>query len=525
MSIKLRLGCAALVLGVVSVAGCGDDETGGTGGSGATGASGSTTSSSASSASGTPTSSSASSTGAGGEGTGGEPIGGAGGEPIGGAGGEPIGGAGGDASGGAGGGGMGQGGGGQGGGANAAGTCADPIAVTSAGVINGDTTGAAAVEEPDDCGNGSGNAPELVYEITSWKTGTLDLKLTPTTASYDAVIYVRTDCATATSELDCGDAFSSDEASVPVTTGQKVYVVVDGYNDADYGAFTLDVDPQETACADAMDNDGNDLIDCEDPDCLANAACAGVAAACTAAPALSNTGTTTGNTSTGTELFAGSCTGGDLSSEVVYSYAVAQTGVLKLTLQSATDQGIYVRTDCDDPSSQINCRDASASADEVRYVGVQAGQMLSIFVDGYNSTAAGPFTLLHEFTPLTLNETEPNDTSATADAYTTPIIGMHTTSDADWFAVTVPGPASLLKAETVDAVAGTCAANSADTYVAIYGPDGTTLITENDDTAANYCSSAQATALAQGTYYVLVESTPTQSATHYAYKLEVTVTP
>jgi hypothetical protein len=64
-------------------------------------------------------------------------------------------------------------------------------------------------------------------------------------------------------------------------------------------------------------------------------------------------------------------------------------------LSSATDQGVYVRTDCLDGGTELGCADTMiGGADEVLDVAVTTGVPVFIFVDGYLSPMqAGPFTL------------------------------------------------------------------------------------------------------------------------------------
>lgn len=55
--------------------------------------------------------------------------------------------------------------------------------------------------------------------------------------------------------------------------GEQTLITVDGLAGAE-GTFTLNINPSEAgACTDATDNDGDRLVDCNDSDCAANAAC------------------------------------------------------------------------------------------------------------------------------------------------------------------------------------------------------------------------------------------------------------
>jgi len=393
----------------------------------------------------------------------------------------------------------------------------------------------------------------MVYKVTVANTGTLHVTLDSTA---DLAVYVRTTCADDTTELGCSDNVIGGQQEVldvvGVTQGDVVYVFVDGSMSGAVGPFTLkiqshapmcgnnvvemgeDCDPPDGVmcgpnckflpeiCNDGVDNDNNGLIDCEDPACATDPACP-LATVCAAAvpAAASNMGTTIG----GTKDFVGSCTGGAASPEKLYSYTPAANGALDLTLQSATDLGLYVRSTCTNTSTEVGCADtASAGQDEKLSVIAQSGVPLTIFVDSFNPSQAGPYTLLTAFTPFT--EIEPNGTSAQANAYAAPFVGAVSPAlDQDWVAVMVPGPASSLTALVDDTGTGACANGRIDSEVEIFAPDGATSLAFNDDiSATNFCSQVTAMGLAAGTYYVRVRASQAASPNStFAYKLSLTV--
>ena len=129
-------------------------------------------------------------------------------------------------------------------------------------------------------------------------------------------------------------------------------------------------------------------------------------------------------------------------------------------------------------------------------------------------------------------ESEPNDTFMTADpAFPGPIsASIGPIGDNDFFAVTVPGPGSVLTVTITAGGADTCGSTTntlgIDSEIEIYGTDGATSIVfdEDIDFTTNWCSSAQATGLAAGAYFVRT-SASTQYCPDcvYAYTLNVTV--
>lgn len=426
------------------------------------------------------------------------------------------------------------------------GTCSTPTVIQDPSTTNGSTVGQAD-NETGSCQEGG--ASEVVYELTAAATGTLHVTLS---SSADLGVYVQTTCGDEASEIGCVDdtAFSDEELFVPVTQGQTLYVIVDGYTSGEASSFSIDVasapptcgnnvvetgeqcDPPDMVtcdascqtlpelCDDAQDNDGDTFTDCDDLDCVAFPAC-DVTSFCSAATTLGGMATM-GNTTAGSTAFTGSCTGGG-AHEVLYTFTPPSDGVLSLDLATTVDLGLYVRTTCGSSQTELACVDDSVTAESLD-VGVTSGVPVTVFVDGYSATDMGAYTLTPTFTPLT--ETEPNGTSATADAFTSPFkAAIFPAGDNDWIAVTVPGPASSITAHVDDGGTTACEDNAIDSEVEIYAPNGTTSLAFNEDISiADYCSQATASNLAAGTYFVRASSSVMyQPDATFVYQLVVTV--
>jgi hypothetical protein len=413
--------------------------------------------------------------------------------------------------------------------------------------IEGTTQGAVNVDEGSCI---TGKAPETRYQVVPKQTGMLDLKLD---SKVDLGMYVRSTCEDTKTELGCADSSVKGEAellSVPVTSGKAVWVVVDGFDETTAGPFTLSVasraivcgdnrvegqeecDPPDAGktctadckrvpetCGDGIDNDVDQLIDCEDTDCAADAGCP-IAAACTAATP--GQATQNGDSSTGAGLFAGTCTGGSLTPEAVFSYVAPSTGVLLATLQSATNQGLYARATCADPVSEVACLDDNpAGAAEMLVVPVKGGASLTLFVDAADPADAGPFTLDLAHEPST--EVEPNDTTGKATPYQMAFVGaISPAGDVDYIAIDVPAQGATLTATIDDLGNGDCANFKIDSILEILGPDGKTSLAENDD-AGDFCSLAEATELAAGMHFVRVSAAPKAPNPVFAYRLDLKV--
>ncbi len=162
-------------------------------------------------------------------------------------------------------------------------------------------------------------------------------------------------------------------------------------------------------CNNGDDDDGDGLHDCAEADCATDTTCAaGIADACTAPTVLADGVEVHGTTSDGSDLFAGVCSslfGAFVTGnghENVYSFTAPQKGVLTITATSVdADVGLYVRTDCADGTSQVDCVDNATEPGgiEATQLSLQSGDALTIFVDAYDSTTEGDYTIVADFEP------------------------------------------------------------------------------------------------------------------------------
>lgn len=189
-------------------------------------------------------------------------------------------------------------------------------------------------------------------------------------------------CATAYSCLD----FGVGNVCFPACTAEAQCT---GFCNADNGFCSA----TDENCSNGTDDDGDKLVDCEDLDCKST--CGGqITAACAlATPALASN---MGDNSTGSNVFAGSCTGAGVH-ETTFSITpgmVGESGTLTATLSAAVDLGIYARLACNDASTEIACVDRNAGrTDEVLVIELAGGTPITLFVDGHAPGEEGPFTL------------------------------------------------------------------------------------------------------------------------------------
>jgi hypothetical protein len=144
-------------------------------------------------------------------------------------------------------------------------------------------------------------------------------------------------------------------------------------------------------CGNQADDNDNGLVDCEDVVyCTGSQPC--VEAACATATAI-QVGATMGDTTNGTASIDGSCQIPG-AKEIVYTFTPASSGFVGVTLSSAADLGVHVRTACEDEMSQIACIDVGlAGDDEHGAFDATMGVPVTIIVDGFEAAESGPFTL------------------------------------------------------------------------------------------------------------------------------------
>ncbi len=298
-----------------------------------------------------------------------------------------------------------------------------------------------------------------------------------------------------------------------------------GFCNDDLGDCT-DVDEE---CSGDIDDDDDQRFDCADLDCNGDAGCAGIIdGAC--ATATSFVDSIDGDTTGGTQVLAGSCTGFGRAHEAVHTVTVGspgESGYIVLELDSETDQGIYVRDTCGEMTSQLGCTDVQVGGQtETLAVPVQGDVPTTVVVDGYASTAeAGPYTLTYQYFPI--DEAEPNDVVADCATFSVPYqAAVSPSGDNDYIAITLDEPAANLQIE-VTGLADECSALMIDSEAELIDPDGLTTLDFNDDLSqSNFCSRVEVDDPVAGTYFVRVSSSQTYAPDGtFPYALEVTIDP
>lgn len=397
-----------------------------------------------------------------------------------------------------------------------------PTEITEGETVEGNTLGgqdnltAASGSLFGPCQNGG--TKEAVFSFAAATTGVMTFTLTSVA---DQGLFVRTTCDDGDTELTCSDGVEGgmeESVSLFVDAGTTYTVVVDGYQAGEEGPFSLTAGTIATETGNCMDgidnNDDGILFDCHDPSCFADTGCTEAqTTACAAATAIA-VGDTEGDTTDGSSVFGTYdpiCSAGSGGKVSVLQYAPSgQNELVGFRLSSATDQGVFVRETCADVSTQVACRDAVEGAeDELLVVPMADGAEHTVFVSAYEGGEEGPYVLTTTIFPH--DETEPNDTFATADAASTAEgLYCHLTGpdDIDWFSFTL-AETSDVSIATTDVQEGDCAASRIDTDLELFEDDGVTSLEFNDDIDEpndNYCSAITVEDLPAGDYLVRVRS-------------------
>lgn len=162
-------------------------------------------------------------------------------------------------------------------------SCVSPIVITDFGVSTG-ATSAGTSSAAGSCADSSGT--EAVFAFTAPSTGTVCMRTRG--SSFNTLLYARSSCANAASEIICNDngRNQQSEISLSAVAGQTYFIFVDGVSGAT-GSYVLAVTEGACPplgfenCTDGIDNDSDFFADCADTDCFSTSTCISSAEVCT----------------------------------------------------------------------------------------------------------------------------------------------------------------------------------------------------------------------------------------------------
>jgi cysteine-rich repeat protein len=135
-------------------------------------------------------------------------------------------------------------------------SCEAPDVVADGASITASTEGRASVLTSS-CSGAA--APELVLQVTAETTGKLDVIVS---ARGLTTLSLRTTCEDDSSELECSIVDGQGGLSVDVTSGEVLFVVVEGYDAAATGNLTLEVTSRPAnQCGDSFVDDAEECDD------------------------------------------------------------------------------------------------------------------------------------------------------------------------------------------------------------------------------------------------------------------------
>ena len=231
------------------------------------------------------------------------------------------------------------------------GTCASPIDVSESGVFGGRNDEAASSH----VGRCAGDGAELVHRLSVDEAKTV--RLSTEGSMYDTVLYVRTACETADSEIACNDdaVAATSELWLEAEPDVDYFVFVDGFDPMAVGEYVLDVDIGAS---------------------LPPAPCE--------TPIRGEVGVVTGRV-TGPSRTAGTC-GGEGGAERAVEFTAPVTDTFQFDASGSTFEPVlYSRRLCAAPGAETMCSGGSLVLD------LEQGQTVHVFVDAVRG--AGEWTL------------------------------------------------------------------------------------------------------------------------------------
>lgn len=308
-------------------------------------------------------------------------------------------------------------------------TCADAMSVTQVPYsIEHKTIGAADdyFVFPEVCAGGPAivpggeGAPDLVYHFVAPLNGKYLASVSPQ-AGFDALLSVRSKCPGGLQDCVSGSdapAGQKEEAEFVLSAGEQVWIIVDGAQNGDKGAFELSI--EQTSCTPQCggkqcgpDGCGSTCGSCTVQQvCTPGGKCADVPSNDTCASPLAigalpftDAGSTVG-AGGDYSVGPGDCVDGPTSAtegagnDVVYSYTAPEEQTVVFSFESLTtnfDTYLYVASDCDEIAAACTASpNAIVDGGESVIVDLIGGQTIFVFVDGFSKPSNGAYTLKAE---------------------------------------------------------------------------------------------------------------------------------
>lgn len=258
---------------------------------------------------------------------------------------------------------------GGGGGRGGRGTCDQPVALELGRPVRGTTAGGGASLQGSCV---QGEAPEQVYRLQIARRAQVSIRLQ---SSFDAGVYVLSNCGQGQQELACNDdAGDTSHSSLDLTLDEGTYfLVVDGYG-SESGDYEMIVSESELQPLSAVCGDAPPLV-----------------------PGQPASGSTQGSA----DYFQALCAGGAHSPDRVYRLDVTSRSRVRLRQQSDHDGALHVRRNCTEPTTEVACNDDHGDQRTSLITTLLESGTYYVISDGYAQGNSGNFTLTADVAPDT----------------------------------------------------------------------------------------------------------------------------
>ncbi len=282
------------------------------------------------------------------------------------------------------------------------------------GTVSGATTSLAS----EYTGNASCSATyarEAVFWVKPNVSGAVTVDLGGSTATaFDSVLYVRSSCDDAMTQVACHDEAGngSEKVTFAAVANMTYFIFVDGYEsstgtvDKNRGQFRVNVSHMPSICGNGTQESGEE---CDDSNTQASDGCSpdckieppGALDKCPG-QVLSLVQTSSGraasysgNTTYLSADYKGTCGGTTSSTEAVFQFDSGSGGKATVSIPktgTTFDTVLYVRKGACEGANEVACKDASGTGGETLTFDASANTLYWIFVDGYQSNK-GTFAL------------------------------------------------------------------------------------------------------------------------------------
>jgi len=371
----------------------------------------------------------------------------------------------------------------------------------------GDTEDRADNRSSTSCGSAG---PEDVFVFEAEQTGEVNVRVS---LGPNVVVYARQDCIDDAHDIVCVDneTTGAEHLRFSVVAGETYFIVVDSIdaNDVDGFQILLNYAEQEASCVNGIDDNGDLLVDCDDPTCREALPCGGsLDEVCESfpedlAPGVAVQGTTIG----GLEGLTPSLGCGSYAStgrSRAYRYTPRARQALRVELNGTYVQTWHVRSDCADEDSQIACFPIQYHYENVPgFAELPQGPDYTLFVTASEPGLEEPFAL--ETAVVDLEDREPNEAIGQATPTDGSSVGFISGyGDVDVWSFEVPATDDVTVSVTSSFEASDCGTVRVDPTLEILDANGTSLGSNDDMSTGSYCSQVPLADLPAGTYFAVV---------------------